>query len=135
MPQLISTPRASLHERRLFAEIRKHHPGFGYRVVLDENMNKFASTWPDALSTTEPLRDLGYSPTVDLAGMVGRVLAAHEDRNSKTAQVHLPPNSPFKVPSAPPTHFPLCHVAPSQPFRDVPHGRPSRPLTRKATAG
>jgi hypothetical protein len=29
----------------LFAEIRKHHPGFGYRVELDENMNKFAAIW------------------------------------------------------------------------------------------
>jgi len=79
-------PGLSFTPNELFAEIRKHHPGFGYRVELDENMNKFAKLWPDELSGVEPLRDLNYSPKVDLPGMVARVLAAHEDQNQKTAQ-------------------------------------------------
>ena len=49
-------------------------------------MNKFANLWPDELSAAEPTRDLGYAPKVDLPGMVRKVLAAHEDRNTKTAQ-------------------------------------------------
>ena len=66
-------------------QIRKHHPGFGYRVELDENMNKFANLWPDALSTTEPLRDLGYEPSVGLSEMVQNVLTGHEKQNVSTA--------------------------------------------------
>ena len=79
-------PGLSFTPNELFAEIRKHHPGFGFRVELDENMNKFANLWPDEVSATEPMRDLGYAPQVDLPGMVRRVLAAHEDRNHRTAQ-------------------------------------------------
>jgi len=79
-------PGLSFTANELFAEIRKHHPGFGFRVELDENMNKFAALWPDSLGTEEPLRDLGYAPRMDLAGMVARVLGAHEHRNLKTAQ-------------------------------------------------
>jgi len=79
-------PGLSFTPNELFAEIRKHHPGFGFRVELDANMNKFANLWPDELSTVEPLRDLGYSPKVGLADMVANVLAAHEERNMKTAQ-------------------------------------------------
>jgi threonine 3-dehydrogenase len=79
-------PGLSFTPNELFAEIRKHHPGFGYRVELNENMNKFANLWPDDLSLEEPLSDLGYAPEVDLAGMVARVLAAHEERNMTTAQ-------------------------------------------------
>ena len=56
MPGLSFTP------QELFEEIRKHHPGFGYRVELDPNMNKFANLWPDELSGAEPLRDLGHAP-------------------------------------------------------------------------
>ena len=40
-----------------FCKCRKHHPGFGFRVELDENMNKFANIWPDELATAEPLRE------------------------------------------------------------------------------
>lgn len=76
----------SFTPNELFAEIRRHHPGFGYRVELDDNMNRFAHLWPDDLSPAESLRDLGYSPRVDLAGMVEKVLAAHEARNMRTAQ-------------------------------------------------
>ena len=79
-------PGLSFTPNELFAEIRKHHPGFGYRVELDENMNKFAKLWPDKLSGVEPLRDLGYTQTVDLPTMVKRVNAAHEGRNARTAQ-------------------------------------------------
>ena len=56
------------------------------RVELDPNMNKFANLWPDELSGAEPLRDLGYRPQVDLAGMVQRVLGAHDERNMTAAQ-------------------------------------------------
>ena len=49
-------------------------------------MNKFANLWPDELSGAEPLRDLGYRPQVDLAGMVQRVLSAHDERNMTAAQ-------------------------------------------------
>ena len=49
-------------------------------------MNKFANLWPDELATAEPLRDLGYAPTVGLADMVANVLAAHEDRNVCAAE-------------------------------------------------
>jgi len=79
-------PGLSFTPNELFAEIRKHHPGFGYRVELDENMNKFANIWPDELSGVEPLRDLGYAPKVDLEGMVAKVLSSHEDQNMKTAK-------------------------------------------------
>ena len=79
-------PGLSFTPNELFAEIRKHHPGFGYRVELDENMNQFAQLWPDELSGDEPLRDLGYAPEVDLPTMVSTVLGAHEERNRKTAQ-------------------------------------------------
>jgi len=79
-------PGLSFTPNELFAEIRKHHPGFGFRVELDENMNKFAHLWPDRLSEEEPLRDLGYKPTVGLSEMVSNVLAAHEDRNMSTAE-------------------------------------------------
>jgi len=77
-------PGLSFTPQELFAEIRKHHPGFGFRVELNENMNKFANLWPDELSTAEPLRDLGYSPEVGLSDMVAHVLKAHEERNLKT---------------------------------------------------
>ena len=79
-------PGLSFTPNELFAEIRKHHPGFGFRVELDQNMNKFANLWPDELSTAEPLRDLGYSPKVGLSNMVANVLASHEERNMRTAQ-------------------------------------------------
>ena len=79
-------PGLSFTPNELFAEIRKYHPGFGFRVELDENMNKFANLWPDELSTVEPMRDLGYSPEVGLSDMVARVLGAHEERNVKTVQ-------------------------------------------------
>ena len=78
-------PGLSFSPNELFAEIRRHHPGFGYRVELDDNMNKFANTWPDELATAEPLRDLGYAPQVGLSDMVGKVLGSHEQRNQKTA--------------------------------------------------
>ena len=79
-------PGLSFSPHELFAEIRKHHPGFGFRVELDANMNKFAQLWPDELATDEPLRDLGYAPEVGLADMVANVLAAHEQRNESTAE-------------------------------------------------
>lgn len=43
-------PGLSFTPYELFAEIRKHHPGFGFRIELDENMNKFAHLWPVRLS-------------------------------------------------------------------------------------
>ena len=79
-------PGLSFSPNELFAEIRQHHPGFGFRVQLDENMNTFANTWPDELSTVEPMRDLGYAPKVGLSDMVAAVLAAHERRNHRTAK-------------------------------------------------
>ena len=79
-------PGLSFSPNELFTEMRKHHPGFGFRVELDENMNKFAKLWPDDLSSEEPLRDLGYSPKIGLSDMVDKVLLAHEDRNYQTAQ-------------------------------------------------
>ncbi len=78
-------PGLSFTPNELFAEIKKHHPNFEFTVELDENMNKFANLWPDELSTAEPLRDLGYTPQVDLAAMVDNVLEAHEDRNRDVA--------------------------------------------------
>jgi nucleoside-diphosphate-sugar epimerase len=81
-----AVPGLSFSPNELFAEIRKHHPGFGFRVELDDNMNKFANLWPDTLCTQAPLRDLGYAPQVGLADMVANVLAVHEERNTKTAQ-------------------------------------------------
>merc|ERR1719174_1879525 len=78
-------PGLSFTANELFAEIRQHHPGFGYRIELNENMNKFANLWPDELSTREPLRDLGYAPKIGLSEMVERVLMNHEDTNMRTA--------------------------------------------------
>ena len=78
-------PGLSFSANELFAEIRKYFPGFGFRVELDENMNKFANLWPDDLSTAESLRDLGYAPRIGLKEMVKTVLDAHENRNAKTA--------------------------------------------------
>jgi len=79
-------PGLSFSANELFAEIRKHQPGFGFRVELDENMAKFARLWPDELATEEPLRDLGYKPEVGLADMVSSVLDAHEHRNERAAK-------------------------------------------------
>jgi len=79
-------PGLSFSPTELFAEIRKHHPGFGYRLEIDDNMTKFASLWPDELSGKEALRDLGYWPEVGLSTMVAKVLHAHEDRNEHTAE-------------------------------------------------
>lgn len=79
-------PGLSFTPNELFAEIRKHHPGFGFRVKLNANMNKFAHLWPDDQETTEPLRDLGFSPEVKLSDMVATVLAAHEERNVSAAE-------------------------------------------------
>lgn len=79
-------PGLSFTPTELFAEIRKHYPGFGYRVELNENMNKFANLWPDELSTMEPLRDLGYAPKVGLSEMVTNVLSMHQSRNQMTAE-------------------------------------------------
>eukprot|EP01043_Picozoa_sp_COSAG02_P028987 COSAG02_NODE_1785_length_10940_cov_9.153399_12_plen_396_part_00 len=78
-------PGLSFTPNELFAEIRKHFPGFGFRVELNENMNKFASLWPDDLAKKEPLRDLGYTPEVQLADMVKNILQAHDARNVSTA--------------------------------------------------
>eukprot|EP00931_Biecheleriopsis_adriatica_P100878 TRINITY_DN7611_c0_g1_i1.p1 TRINITY_DN7611_c0_g1~~TRINITY_DN7611_c0_g1_i1.p1 ORF type:complete len:455 (-),score=68.63 TRINITY_DN7611_c0_g1_i1:248-1612(-) len=78
-------PGLSFTANELFAEIRQHHPGFGFRVELDKHMNKFANLWPDELSTREPLRDLGYTPKIGLPEMVERVLLAHEERNMRAA--------------------------------------------------
>merc|ERR1712086_273320 len=78
-------PGLSFTANELFAEIRQHHPGFGYRVELNQNMNKFANLWPDDLSTRESLRDLGYAPKVGLPEMVEKVLRSHEDMNMRTA--------------------------------------------------
>jgi len=78
-------PGLSFTPNELFAEIRKHHPAFEFSVELDENMDSFAHLWPDELSTTEPMRDLGYAPEVGLGHMVSNVLAAHEARNLSTA--------------------------------------------------
>ncbi|KAH8099167.1 L-threonine 3-dehydrogenase [Aureococcus anophagefferens] len=63
-------PGLSFSANELFSEIRKHYPGFGFRVQLDANMDKFAKLWPDELATEEPLRDLGYKPEVGLEEMV-----------------------------------------------------------------
>jgi threonine 3-dehydrogenase len=79
-------PGLSFSPHELFAEIRRHYPGFGFRVELDANMNKFANLWPDDLSTEEALRDLGYEPAVGLSDMVASVLAAHNIRNVRTAE-------------------------------------------------
>ncbi|GMH80896.1 hypothetical protein TL16_g08739 [Triparma laevis f. inornata] len=79
-------PGLSFTPNELFAEIRKHHPGFGFRVELDENMNKFANLWPDELATEEPGRDLGYKAKIGLKEMVEKVLGAHEERNVETAK-------------------------------------------------
>ena len=74
-------PGLSFTANELFQEIRKHYSGFGFRVELDENMNKFANLWPDELSKTEALRDLNYAPEVGLSDMVKSVLGAHNNRN------------------------------------------------------
>ena len=78
-------PGLSFTANELFAEIRQHHPGFGFRIQLNEHMNQFANLWPDELSDREAKRDLGYSPSVGLSDMVERVLLAHEERNMQTA--------------------------------------------------
>mmetsp|Transcript_2880 Transcript_2880/g.8710 ORF Transcript_2880/g.8710 Transcript_2880/m.8710 type:complete len:484 (-) Transcript_2880:56-1507(-) len=78
-------PGLSFSANELFAEIRRHHPGFGFRVGLDDNMARFSELWPDELATEEPLRDLGYKPETDLETMVRRVLRAHERRNELAA--------------------------------------------------
>ena len=79
-------PGLSFSANELFSEIRKHYPGFGFRVELDANMDKFAKLWPDELATEEPLRDLGYKPEVGLEEMVATVLKSHQDRNEITAK-------------------------------------------------
>ncbi|KAH8059969.1 L-threonine 3-dehydrogenase [Aureococcus anophagefferens] len=71
-------PGLSFSANELFSEIRKHYPGFGFRVQLDANMDKFAKLWPDELATEEPLRDLGYKPEVGLEEMVATWTRHHD---------------------------------------------------------
>merc|ERR1711860_382052 len=75
-----AVPGLSFTPNQLFAEIRRHVPGFEVTVELNQNMNKFAQTWPDTLSRREPLEDLGYAPLVGLGEMVEKVLVAHKRR-------------------------------------------------------
>jgi len=79
-------PGLSFSANELFAEIRKHYPGFGFRVELDEHINLFANLWPDELAAEEPLRDLQYKPEVGLEEVVAKILGAHETRNEVTAE-------------------------------------------------
>lgn len=79
-------PGLSFTANELFTEIRKHYPGFGFRVELNKNMNKFANLWPEELSTIEPLKDLDYTPEVGLSEMVAHVLSAHDARNLRAAE-------------------------------------------------
>ena len=88
-------PGLSFTPQELFEEIRKHHPGFGYRVELDANMNKFANLWPDELSGAEPLRDLdGFIGACvirdhDLVDHVERNLAVGAlDRSGRVVRGH-----------------------------------------------
>lgn len=79
-------PGLSFSARELFHEIRKHEPTFEVTIQLNENMNKFAHTWPDTLSIKEPRADLEYTPQVSLEEMVWKVLWAHKKRLAHSAQ-------------------------------------------------
>ncbi|CAJ1426936.1 unnamed protein product, partial [Effrenium voratum] len=73
-------PGVSFTAEELFKEIRYHVPNFEYDVQINENMNTFANLWPDTLSVEEPLRDLGFAPSVDFRELVFKILIAHRDR-------------------------------------------------------
>eukprot|EP00913_Durusdinium_trenchii_P029194 g27369.t1 len=94
-------PGVSFTAEELFKEIRFHVPSFEYNIQIDQNlgqsawpelgclptdslqprnMNTFANLWPDTLSTSEPLRDLGYQSSVGFRELVFKVLIAHRDR-------------------------------------------------------
>lgn len=81
-------PGLSFTPRQLFGEIRRHVPGFQFTVQLCPTMSRFARLWPDALSTAEPLADLGYAPRVGLPEMVETVLAAHAEGNLQQWVAH-----------------------------------------------
>lgn len=76
-------PGLSFSAEELFEEIRRHVPDFVPTTKLDDNMAKFARLWPDTLSTTEPLRDLGYAPQVAVPKMVETCLEAHAYRKMR----------------------------------------------------
>ena len=50
------------------------------RWLADLLRNTFANLWPDTLSVEEPLRDLGFAPSVDFRELVFKILIAHRDR-------------------------------------------------------
>jgi nucleoside-diphosphate-sugar epimerase len=73
-------PGLSFSPNDLFTEIRKHHPGFGYRVELDENMNKFAAIWcgkkrisfAQSVAKSEPFTKTGSGQTQGRRSKRGR---------------------------------------------------------------
>lgn len=73
-------PGVSFTAEELFKEIRFHVPDFQHQLEIDQNMNTFAKLWPNTLSPAEPLRDLGYAPSVGFRELIFKVLIAHRDR-------------------------------------------------------
>ena len=56
----------SFTPEELFAEIRRHHPGFTHVRALDPDASLFARLWPDSLSPDAAERDLGFAAEVGL---------------------------------------------------------------------
>ncbi|MDA9863759.1 NAD-dependent epimerase/dehydratase family protein [Flavobacteriales bacterium] len=86
--QILSVPRSSLRcneayninamsfdPQGLFAEIRRHVPGFAVEYAPDFRQD-IAAGWPDALNDDMAREDWGWSPKIDLHGLVQSMMAA-----------------------------------------------------------
>lgn len=92
MMQLMSAPREALgcpdayniqamsfNPGELFAEIRRHVPGFEYRIAPDFRQD-IAAGWPDGLEDTPARDDWGWAPKVGLQDLVSTMIAARRAR-------------------------------------------------------
>ncbi len=88
--QILSAPRASLrcteayninamsfNPQELFAEIRRHVPGFKVEYAPDFRQN-IASSWPDALHDDMAREDWGWSPKIGLPALVSSMMEARK---------------------------------------------------------
>ena len=86
--QILSVPRSSLRcneayninamsfdPQGLFAEIRRHVPGFTAEYAPDFRQD-IAAGWPDALNDDMAREDWGWSPKIDLPGLVQSMIEA-----------------------------------------------------------
>ena len=90
---ILAAPRASLRcteayninamsfaPEELFAEIRRHVPGFEARYAPDFRQD-IAAGWPDMLNDEMAREDWGWSPKMGLSQLVDSMIAARQVRS------------------------------------------------------